>query len=441
MNRSIRVLTVVGGIAVLTTGVTRPLAAQFETEINQPGTVMLPDVQRVTLDEARAMAQRNNTQLLLGRLNVQAAGHGASAAVRDYFPKILGTAAAMYFDEPLGTVVSTQGRQLGNINVAPRSIAVDVINQDTAYAALMVAQPLTKLIGVSALVDIARADEAIAAAQLDKGTRDLLSGVTQAYHGLLAAQRIQAALSLQANALEPLLQSHPTAELKLASLELRKGMADAQQQAGELNEVLNQLIGFPPGTFLELSEPMLRPVPVNSADEAAALALANNPQVREARQNIVKARAGLRATRMEYIPDVNVVGGYTRQTAADYIQDDFTFVGVTGSYTFLDWGKRRETARQRETQIMLASHNVKATRETVELDARKAWLAYMQAHEALQIAGEVVAVHREAESAITDPAKLIAAKGATAKAELDQLQADVNFRLAHAKLLATIGQP
>ena len=54
-----------------------------------------------------------------------------------------------------------------------------------AYAA----DVITKLIAVSAAVDLARADEGVAAAQLDKGTRDLLSGVAQAYYGLLAAKR------------------------------------------------------------------------------------------------------------------------------------------------------------------------------------------------------------------------------------------------------------
>src|SRR5262249_1365377 len=107
----------------------------------------------------------------------------------------------------------------------------------------LVAQPITKLIGVSALVDIARADEGIAAAQLDKGTRELLAGVAQAYYGLLAARRIQAALSLQAIMLEKLLQVKSTAELSLGLLELSKGLADANKQAEEQLQIANP--GFP----------------------------------------------------------------------------------------------------------------------------------------------------------------------------------------------------
>ena len=416
-----------------------------------------PAAHRLTLEQARDLALANNKQLQLGRLNIQGKQIAVRAEARDYFPKVLGTGAYLRFDEPLGTVVTTPGRQLGGqtIQILPRgpgiqiptitvpsqSVAVNVANRDSAFGALMVAQPITKLIGVSVLVDLARAEEEIASAQLDKGTRDLLSGVSQAYYGLLAARRIRDALSLQAGMLEKLLRVKPAAELRLAALELRKGLADADKQVAELAGVLAQLLGLPSCTGLELVEPVLPAVTVTCADEAAQHALANNPQVREAHQNITKARAGLRAAKMEYLPDVNVVGGYSGQTAADYIQDNFAFVGVTASYTFWDWGKRKEVKRQREAQIALAHQNVDVMIETVQLEARKAFLAFKQSEEELRIANDVVKVRQEAEQEAKDPATALTAAAATAKAHLEQMQAEVNYRLAHAKLLAAIGQP
>jgi outer membrane protein TolC len=205
--------------------------------------------------------------------------------------------------------------------------------------------------------------------------------------------------------------------------------------------VLTQLLGLPPCTGLELVEPALPPLTVTCADQAAQYALANNPQVREAQQNITKAQAGLRAAKMDYLPDVSVVGGVTAQSFADYIQDDFAFIGVTAAYTFWDWGKRKEVKRQRETQIALAHHNVQVMIETVQLEARKAFLAFKQAEQDLQIANEVVKARQEAEQEAKDQPAMVAAKAATAKALLDQMQAELTYRLAHAKLLAAIGQP
>jgi outer membrane protein TolC len=408
---------------------------------------------RLTLEEARQQALANNNQLQLGNLNVQAAIHATEAARKDYFPKILGSAFYFHFDDDLGKVVTTRGREIGGgtgplglitlptIQVPATSREASVVNQDAAFGMLLVAQPITKLIAVSANVDLHRAEQEIAAAQLDKGTRDLLSGVSQVYYGLLAARRIQSVLTLQANALEPLLKAKPDPKLRLASLEIRKGLVETDKQIAELSAQLCQLIGLPPCTVVELVEPVLAPIRVTCSGEAVDLALANNPQVREAQQSIVKAQAGLKVARMDYLPDVNVFGAYMGQSAADYMQDDFSAIGVSASYTFFDWGKRRNILRQRETQIALAAQNVTVTIETVRQEAHKAYLAYRQAEQNLEIATETAKANQELEAQAQDPATRMAAQAATAKAALEQMQAELAYRLAHAKLLAAIGNP
>jgi outer membrane protein TolC len=290
-------------------------------------------------------------------------------------------------------------------------------------------------------VDLARADAAIAAAQLDKGTRELLTGVTQAFYGLVAAKKIDAVLTVHAGAVEEFLKLSNAPELRLGLLELRKDIAQTQKQIDELTATLIQLLNLPPCTCLELIEPALGPVPVACADEAAQLALVNNAQIREAEQSIAKAHAGLRAAKMEFLPDVNVLGGYVGQNATDTIQENFGFVGVMASYTFVDWGKRREVKRQREAQIALAGQNVRVVTESVQLEARKAFHAYKLAQSEAQIAAEVLRARRDAEKDAKEPHAAGAAKAATAKAQVEQMEADVAYRVAHAKLLGAIGQP
>ena len=412
-----------------------------------------PNVYPLTLDEARELALANNKKLELGRLNVNEKQFAARAATKDYFPKLLASATFLHFNDPLGTVVATSGRQLGgaaigpggviqipSINVPGRTVTANVVNQNALFGTVLVAQPITKLIGVSALADLAQADAQIATEQLDQGTRDLLSGVNQAYYGLLTAEQVEQVLSLQFAALEPMLKGKVPSEMRLAVLELRRGRAEARKQKNEVADILNQLIGYPVGVRLQLVEPTLIPPVVKSADEAAQYALANSPQVREARHNILKADAGLRAAKMEFLPDVNVIGGYVGQTSADYIQPNFAMVGVTGSYTLWDWGKRRNVRDQRQMQLVLAHRNVAAVMEAVEIDARKAFQAYEQAQEDLAIAEETVAARQDAEGESQDSKDVMAAKGATAKSQLDLMQAKLNYRLAHAKLCAIVGQ-
>jgi outer membrane protein TolC len=207
----------------------------------------------------------------------------------------------------------------------------------------------------------------------------------------------------------------------------------------ELTDQLNSLLALPAGTVLELVDPAPAPPAVRSADEAAQMALASNPDVREAELTIAKANAGRQIARMDYLPDVNVIGGYANNALTPTIQPNFGYLGVTASYTFWDWGKRRDVLRQRNTQITLAHQNLAVTREKVQLEARKAYGAFTQALEAYHLAHEMVKVRQEAEKAAATPAAGLEAKQAAAKAELELMKAEIAYRVAHAQLLAAVG--
>src|SRR5437588_166095 len=286
-----------------------------------------PGLVRLTLAEAQELALRNNKSLALALLNVEEKGHATAAARKDYFPKVIGSDTYFHFSDDLGSVLTFQRGRLGILPPGSRIINATVINQDSNLAAIMVAQPITKLIAVNAAVQLARADERAAQAQFDKGTRDLLSGVAQAYYGLAGAQRIQAALEMQAGLLEQVLQAKPLPELRIGLVEVRQGLVQVRGQIQDLTHTLNDLLNLPPCTVLELVDPVPAELPVRCAEDAAQLALASNPEVRAAQQDIARAEAAMKIARMAYLPDINVVGGYANQTSADYIQPNIGFVG------------------------------------------------------------------------------------------------------------------
>lgn len=398
-----------------------------------------PTVRRLTLDEARQLALQQNTGLGLARLNTEEKAHAKAAACKDYLPKVLGSLTYFHFNDDLGRVVTIEKGRRGLLAPGTRTFDVAVFQQNTTLGTVFVAQPITKLIAVHAAVQIARADEMAAHAQLDKGTRELLSGVAQAYHGVLGAQRIQAALELQIKLLEQLASAKPAPELRIALVEARQGLLQVRGQVRELTDLLNDLLGLPGCTVLELVEPIPVELPVHCSEDAVRLALADNPDVHAAEQGIVKAEAALKVAKMDYLPDVNIVGGYANQTAASYIQDNIGYVGLTASYTFWDWGKRKDVKRQRQTTIALAHQNLTVARGKVELEARKTFGSFEQAREAFQLAGEMVLARKAAEKTAVGQA-LLQAKGDTARAELEQMKAEIAYRIAHAQLAAVIGK-
>ena len=133
---------------------------------------------RLTLEDAKQIALTSNKALVLAHLNIDETRYATSAAKKDYLPKFIASETYFHFDNPLGTVLTTRGGL---------TFSADVVNQDAALTTAFVAQPITKLIAVNAAVQADRADESIAKAKLDKGTKDLLSGVAQVYYGLVGA--------------------------------------------------------------------------------------------------------------------------------------------------------------------------------------------------------------------------------------------------------------
>jgi outer membrane protein TolC len=397
-----------------------------------------PAVRRLTLDEAKQLTMLNNKALNLARLNVAEKGHAIAAAKKDYLPKLLGTDTYFRFNDNLGSVVTVEKGKLGLLAPGISTINAAVLNQNTNLASVMVAQPITKLIAVNAAVQLARADEGTAQAQLDKAVNELMSGVAQAYYGLLGLQRIQTVLEMQINLLEQALQASPSPELRIGLVQTRQGLLQVRGQVRELTQQLNDLLDLPPQTALELIDPVPGDVAVRNPEEAAELALTCSPEVREAQQGIAKAEAAMKMARMAYLPDVNVIGGYANQTFASYIQPNIGFVGVTGNVTLFEWGKKRDVTRQREMDMALANQNVLVAKDKVRLEARKAFGGYEQAREDYRLAGEMVQARKDAEKAATGAAAA-QAKTSTAKAELDYMKAEIAYRVAHAQLTGLIG--
>src|SRR5262249_29876043 len=85
------------------------------------------------------------------------------------------------------------------------------------------------------------------------------------------------------------------------------------------------------------------------------------------------ARAGVTAAKVDWLPNVAIVGGYANQSFADYIQPNIGYVGVQGSYTFLDWGKRRNTIRRAENLVARANLKVPTTQDEVPKEALEAF--------------------------------------------------------------------
>ena len=404
-----------------------------------------PATMRITLDEAKERALAASKLLNLATLNAESKAYAIKAARADYFPKVMGNVFYFHFDNNLGNVLTVQGRTLTLSSGVPllsfptTSIDSSVLQQNSSFATVYALQPITDLLKVRQGVKIAQADEQIAKADLEKGTRELASGVQQLYWGLLAARRLEAGAKEGVRGAELLAQTGAL-EARTALVEARQALQQVDKQIADLQEQLNALLDLPLCTTLELVEPPLPVPPFHCVDEVIGLALAASPELRKAQQTIAKAQAAVAAGKLDYVPSIAAFGGYLNQTGMSYVQQDIGFLGVVGSYTFVDWGKRRNTIRERKTLASEATLQLQQAEDEVRQKAQKAFRELAEAQEARQTAQEMAALRAEAEKNAGAPAALMAAVKARMLAEVEFVKADLAYRQAYVQLMNLVGQ-
>jgi outer membrane protein TolC len=235
---------------------------------------------------------------------------------------------------------------------------------------------------------------------------------------------------------------------RIALQEARQALQQVEAQIADLQEQLNALLNLPLCTILELVTPDLPVLIYHCADEVIGMALAASPEIREAQQTVLKAEAALRAGKLDYVPSIALVGGYANQTGASYIQQDIGYVGVMGSYTFWDWGKRRNVVRERKNLVGMASLKLQQTEEDVRQKATKLFREIGESQAALKTAQEMAELRGAAvKQATIDLEKktpdalttLLKASKDLMLAQVDVVKAELSYREAYVKLMSLIG--
>jgi outer membrane protein TolC len=391
----------------------------------------------ITLEEAkeRAINTAGGQGANLAQLSVDAARQHRLAAQADYFPKIGATFVNLHFNKFMGD----------QIQLVRRNIAVPLLNKDQTLVAVTVTQPVTPLFKVHHAVKIARADERIAQAKAGQNITQVTTGVEQLYYSLLIAQRQRAGADAKVKLLESRLQLASASTPRLtgvdenhaALIEATKALVKINSEVTELTQSLNAMTGLPVETELDLAVPPPVDEQISLVD-ATAQALSSNVAVVEAEQTVAKARAASKLSKMEYIPDVAVLGGYAYQTAVPLLPRDFSFIGVMATYNVFDFGKRERTMQERKTQLAMAQGALEATRAKVASEVQKSFLDLQRSRRIRDLTRQLAATYQMTPASYQKDDW--ESRAARAKAEEEMFQAEFDYRMAVVQLRSAIGK-
>jgi multidrug efflux pump subunit AcrB/outer membrane protein TolC len=416
---------------------------------------------RITLDEAVALATKQNSTIKLAHLKAKEMDAKVGEARANYFPVLSNESDAAHLQNiehmeiPMGAlgVYPVIGPIPGENGSLPLGHHNFILSTTTA------AQPLTQVFKIHAGVEVAKADAGVARDDAHRAENEVALNVKKLYYGLLSAERRKQAAELRIAAGEERLSEarngvEAGAVLELKVLEGQAQIAEARHQLGSLEDAIsdmkvefNDMTGLPLESEVELvpPEPETKDAP---AGDLEAEALAHNPEVAAAEETLKKARAGLSAAHAEYIPEIGAFAQYVHQDGVPLLTENNGVAGLRMNWTLLEFGKRSGQVHERRAQVAEAEENLRQVENRVRVEIEKEARKVRRAETGLEAARESVAARAEmrritanqVEAGTANPSALKEAEGQLAEAEAGLFQAEMERSTVRAELERTVGR-
>jgi outer membrane protein TolC len=424
-------------------------------------TLCAAEVRKLSLREAVELAISQNHSLRIARLKIVESEQKKAGERASYFPSITDHAKAddstgiSHVVVPAGTFGRVSGQLVpGQVVTIPQGRDFLLLNEAT------ISQPLTPLIRIHEANRIASADVAISRVDLKKAENQVAVDVHRLYFAILVAELQKQTAEAQTVYAKQELKENTEAVrngslLRVSGIQADVDVLQGQQavltadlQVSDLNTELNDLLGLPLDTKLDL-QPIEAPgLDRRPLQEYVQTAWANNPDITAAEESIKKTRAAVTSAKSAFIPDVTAYASDTWQNGIAFIVTNFGTVGVQLNYDVFDFGKRRSAVRGREAQIREAEENLQRLKDSISAQVERNYNALERTKNLVAVADQVVALRRENErlshnqvtEGVVTVANTLEAASATYKSQVDLLQANLNYMLAWAELKQTIGQ-
>ena len=419
------------------------------------------DIRRLTLTEAVHLAISQNRSLKIARLKVNEREHRKAGEHSEYFPRVTNQSNALHITEL--QIIELPAGLFGTVGGTPIPANGLVVPQGklTFFSSgTMIAQPLTQLIRIHQANRMAAAEVAASRDDLKRAENQVALDVHALYFGILIARlQKQAAEQQTAYAGEQLRESEDDirngAALKIAAIQGRAGLLEGQQavltadlQLADLNTELNDLLGLPLDTRLELDPAVPARFDLRPREEYVRTAWSAHPEILAAQEAVRKAQASVTAARAAYIPDITAYARHSYQDGLPFLVRNFGTFGFAFNWEVFDFGKRRETVRERRAQLAQAEENLQRLKERVAVTIERSYSKVERSRSLVQVASQVVILRQEGErlagNQLTQGVVLMSdrrqATAATYKAQADYLQASLGYLLAWAELEQAVGR-
>jgi outer membrane protein len=419
------------------------------------------EVRHLRLAEAVRLAVGQNRTLKIARFKVQENEQRKEGARSAYFPTITNQSNALHISElqDLSVPQGAFGTAAG-VPVPARNTSLPQGKTTLFSSGTMVAQPLTQLLRIYQDNRIAAAEVATSQDDLKNTENEIALQVHALYYSILIVQLQEKAAEQETSfATESVRENENDVRngsaLQVATLQSRAELLQGQQsvltaelQLEDYTVELNDLLGLPLNTKLELDPEVEANFETLPKDQYVKEAWEENPEIRAAEQAVLKARAGVAAAKTAYIPDITAFARHSYQDGVPFLVRNFGTFGINMNYTLWDFGKRRDTVREHSAQLAEAQENLEHLKDQVAVAVERSYNKLERTKSMVNVATQVAQLRQESERLATNQAAqgvvLISdmrhATAAHYQAKAELLQASLGYLLAWAELERTVGR-
>jgi outer membrane protein len=363
----------------------------------------------ISLDNALSLAFKANPKLDNAVLEVQKSSDGVAAA-RTHFLPALNLSVLNSHNLTSQSFTYQQGAFGTYPVIGPIPATTTQIGSQSGLTSAVIAsvsQPLLQLYRTGLVVDQHQVMLSMAEQELRAQRQDLVKEVKQQYYEILKTQSALEATQESIVFLRELAQLvaryvEEKVALLYQNLEVRSRLARTEHKARtERNallsqmERLNSLMGRDVRTRFRVTAVDAVDTAGMDPDQAEAWALAQRPEMQQARLKLQHAEYSYQIKKSDYIPDLNLVMNYSRLFNVQLIPTEIWTVGLEFKWEIYDWGRKSDQLGQKSADVMQARNDIRAAEAKVRIEVDTHLRQLEEAKEYIKVTDLAQAASRE----------------------------------------------
>lgn len=435
------------------------------------------DIQtRLNLHQIQELAIKNNRYLKIKQLQVNEKQQKINEDKVKFFPIVniggnyqyntnsseLTIEKGSFGTLPLMVQLQTGSLTTVNVDLPAENKTFEMGEHNNYNASVTLYQPISQLPKIATGVNISKTELAITKAEQSKVIMQIKQVAEKLYYGLLILQKQKEEADLKIllarNKLKDVESAVIASKTTYSSQAgLNAQLADEENNLQKINiqiddyiSDLKRLIDMHESSDLQIDSISFAEFEKStlSFDSVASMAMIDNIDLKIAGLTVTKANNAVKASRLSYLPDLGLFGGYTYQKGNLLYPENNTFVGVSLKWNIQDMVSNCFTNNQRHLQKKQAYESYVNTKEQLNSDLYKTYRRLNQALEIIKVAQKVIDYRREDMriqcekhlSGLNIETDYLQTKAALAKAEADYFASQLNYRLTLTDLQILTGR-